>query len=319
MHLPCCAATYDCICGAGRLLAARLQEVPQELPQVGMRRTKKRIWFRINTTILRWTEYLYDVTNLINQLKSRATRMLSSMPRWSSRIQRRQIFYGLIKKMDMSVPAYFKYFQCQTTKYAESTAGLYELRNKMIVSGPAYFSFFQCQITHVVTVLAYFNYSQYQTTEVAECTARYKVLRKMMIETGPAYTSYFQCLTTDEDGTTAMLRLLRIHGRVLSVLACTNYFQIKSTEETGNITSYHVLRNTKDTKSVALADRMEKKMAKTKIDVTQAGSDWSFKREFVNSNLRRPFFVAGDTHLSNAYIQEFKPSSLWLCEWPPVG
>ena len=57
--------------------------------------------------------------------------------------------------MNMSVPAYFSYSQCQTTKDAEPTAGLYGLRNTMIVAGPTYYSYFQCQITDVVTVLAY--------------------------------------------------------------------------------------------------------------------------------------------------------------------
>ena len=59
----------------------------------------------------------------------------------------------------------------------------------------------------------------------------------------------------------------------------------------------------------------QKKTAMTKIDVTQAGSDWSFKRESVNSVLRRSFFEAGDTHLSNEYIQEFKNSNppLFVC------
>ena len=34
------------------------------------------------------------------------------------------------------------------------------------------------------------------------------------------------------------------------------------------------------------------------------------------------FLNAGDTHLSrevHSRIQDFKPSSFWLCEWPPVG
>ena len=84
----------------------------------------------------------------------------------------------------------------------------------------------------------------------------------MVILTRPAYTSYFQCLTTDEDGTTAMLRLLRIHGKVLSVPAYTNYFQNQSTEDAGPITRYYVLRNTKDTKSVALTDQSERKNGK---------------------------------------------------------
>ena len=117
----------------------------------------------------------------------------------------------------------------------------------------------------VVTVLAHLNYFHCQTTEVAECTARYNVWRKMMIETGPAYTSYFQCLTTDEECLGPLqLRLLRIHGKILSVPAYINYFHNQSTEDTGNITSYHVLRNTKDTKIVALIDGSEKKMARSR-------------------------------------------------------
>ena len=86
-------------------------------------------------------------------------------------------FNGLIKKMDMSVPAYFRYFQCQTTKDAESTAGLYELRNKMIVAGLAYFSYLWCLKTDIVTVLAYFNYSQYLTMKDLGLITRYQVLR----------------------------------------------------------------------------------------------------------------------------------------------
>ena len=92
----------------------------------------------------------------------------------------------------------------------------------------------------VVFVLDYFNYLQCWTTEVAECTARYNMLRKMMIVTVPTYP---------------------------------NFLQNQSTEDARTITRFHALRHTKDTKSVALTDRAEKKTAKTKIDVTQAGSD----------------------------------------------
>ena len=106
-----------------------------------------------------------------------------------------------------------------------------------------------------------------------ECTARYNVLRKMMTVIGPAHISYFQCQTTDEDGTTAMLRLLCIHGKVVSVPAYINYFQNQSTEDTRPITRYYVLRNTKDTKSVVLIYGSENKIVKKQNDVTQAGSD----------------------------------------------
>ena len=92
----------------------------------------------------------------------------------------------------------------------------------------------------VVFVLAYFNYFQYRTTEVAECTARYNVLRKMMIATVPTYL---------------------------------NFLQNQSTEDARTITRFYALQTTKDTKSFALTDKSEKKMAKKKIDVTQAGSD----------------------------------------------
>ena len=92
----------------------------------------------------------------------------------------------------------------------------------------------------VVFVLDYFNYLQCRTTEVAECIARYHVSRKMMIAI---------------------------------VLAYLNFLQNQSTEDARTITRFYALRNTKDTKSVALTDRAEKKTAKTKIDVTQAGSD----------------------------------------------
>ena len=92
----------------------------------------------------------------------------------------------------------------------------------------------------VVFVLAYFNYFQYRTTEVAECTARYNVLRKMMIATVPTYL---------------------------------NFLQNQSTEDARTITRFYALQNTKDTKSFALTDKSEKKMAKKNFDVTQAGSD----------------------------------------------
>ena len=92
--------------------------------------------------------------------------------------------------------------------------------------------------------------------EVAECTARYNV-RKMMIVTAPTYL---------------------------------NFLQNHSTEDTGTILSLYALRNTKETKSVAPNDWSEQKTTTKMIDVTQAGSDWSFQREFVNSFSRRPFF-----------------------------
>ena len=94
-----------------------------------------------------------------------------------------------------------------------------------------------------------------------------------MIVTGTSNINYFQYLTTDEDGTTAMLRLLCIHEIVVSVPAYINYFQNQSTEDAGPITRYYVLRNTKNTKSVVLIYGSEKKMVKKQIDVTQAGSD----------------------------------------------
>ena len=60
-------------------------------------------------------------------------------------------------------------------------------------------------------------------------------------------------------------------------------------KDPGLITRYQTgVANTKGTKSVALTDRM-KKTAKTKIDVTQVGSDTSFNRELGNSVLRISF------------------------------
>ena len=87
----------------------------------------------------------------------------------------------------------------------------------------------------------------------------------MMIVAGPAYFSYFWCQQTD----------------VVTVLAYFNYSQYQTTKDTGIITRYHVLRNTKGTKSDALTDRMKKKMAKTKIDVTLT--------DLLNANLRIQF------------------------------
>ena len=86
-------------------------------------------------------------------------------------------FYRSIKKMDMTVPAYFKYFQCQATKDAESTAGLYELQNKIIVAGQAYFCYLWSLTTNIVTGRACFNFSQHLTMKDPELITRYQLLR----------------------------------------------------------------------------------------------------------------------------------------------
>ena len=124
----------------------------------------------------------------------------------------------------------------------------------------------------VVFVLDYFNYLQCRTTEVAECIARYHVSRKMMIAIVLAYLNYFQCQTTEVAECTARYNMLR-KMMIVTVPTYLNFLQNQSTEDARTITRFYALRNTKDTKSVALTDRAEKETAKTKIDVTQAGSD----------------------------------------------
>ena len=81
----------------------------------------------------------------------------------------------------------------------------------------------------------------------------------MVIVIGLAYTIYFQSLTTDEDGTIEMLRLLRFHKNVLSVLAFVNYFQNQSTEDAGPIRRYYVLRNIKCPEIAVLICGLEKR------------------------------------------------------------
>ena len=60
---------------------------------------------------------------------------------------------------------------------------------------------------------------------------------------------------------------------------CLNYLQDQTTEDEGPITRYYVLRNIKDPKTLVLIYGLEKKMVTKQNDVTQAGSDASFKRE----------------------------------------
>ena len=84
---------------------------------------------------------------------------------------------GVTKNFDMSEFAYLRYFQSQTTKDAEFTAGLYELRNRIIVAGQTYFSYIRNLTMNIVTVRAYFNYSQYLKMKDPELIARYQWLR----------------------------------------------------------------------------------------------------------------------------------------------
>ena len=60
---------------------------------------------------------------------------------------------------------------------------------------------------------------------------------------------------------------------IVTVPTYFKFLQNQSTEDARTIKRFYALRNTKVTKSVALTDRTEKKTAKTKIDVTQVGSE----------------------------------------------
>ena len=80
-------------------------------------------------------------------------------------------------------------------------------------------------------------------------------LRNKMIVAGQAFFCYLWCSKTD----------------IVTVLAYFNYSQYLTMKDPRLNTRYQVLRNTKGTKSFALADQA-KKTAMTKIDVTQAGS-----------------------------------------------
>ena len=82
-----------------------------------------------------------------------------------------------------------------------------------------------------------------------------------------AYFSNSQCQTTDDDGTTAKMRMLSIHAMnkksVVTVPAYLNYFRCLTTEDAGSIATHHVLRNIKDPETVVLTYELEKKMEMT--------------------------------------------------------
>ena len=113
----------------------------------------------------------------------------------------------------------------------------------------------------VMTVLAYFNYSQCQTTKDAGSIVGQIGSRNIM---DPKVAEH-------------------IHGldrkMAVTVPSYLNYFQNQTTEDEGPIMRYYVLRNIKDPKTAVLIYGLEKMMVTKQNDVTQAGSDWSFKRE----------------------------------------
>ena len=148
--------------------------------------------------------------------------------------------------MTVTVLAYFMY---KSPKDAGPTASLNGLRNIMIL-----------------TALAYLLY---QTLKIkgARPIADLIELQNIKIATVLAYIKHFESQYTH-----------RLDKKmIVTVPTYLNYLQNQTTEDEGPFTKYYVLRNINNPKTVVLIYGLEKKMVTKQNDVTQAGSDCSFK------------------------------------------